>query len=135
MPEVEQMDTAGFSLEPLPQKPEAEAPSFLTQTVPADFRLENDVFNLYELVKRQQNPFTPQPGFDPGAKLREMDTANRSALWETHGKDFIGVRSEDEFQSVLGRIQRNEADQHILSRSGAGGFRAAGSGRHQVDIR
>jgi len=124
MPEVDHLDTTGFAFSPAPEAVPKPAPSFITETIPAAFRLENDVMNLIEYVQRQRS-FAPTPDFNPGAKLREIDTANRSALWDTHGKDFIGVRSEDEFNVKLARIQREEADKRILERSGAGGFIAA----------
>lgn len=123
MPEVEYDEAGGFSFEPAKQK-EPESPSFFTQTIPAAFRLENDVLNLFQFARRQRE-FTPTPGFNPGERLREIDAKDRSALWETHGRTFVGVRSEEEFQSVLGRIRQEEADQQTLSRAGVGGFLAS----------
>lgn len=122
MPFVEQDDVGGFVSEPLLPK-EAESPGF-GKTLGAAFRMENDVFAAYDLATRDRG-FKPDANFNSIKRLKDFDGENRTSLYDNYKENFIGVRSEEEFQSILGRINKEQADRETLEAAGAGGVVAS----------
>lgn len=118
MPFVEQNDVGGFVAEPILPK-EKPSPS-LTDTLGAAFRLENDVVAAYDLATRDRG-FKPDANFNAITRLRDFDTENRTSLYDNYKENFIGVRSQEEFQSVLDRINKEQLDKETLEAAGAGG--------------
>lgn len=123
MPLVEHNDTGDFVSAPvLPKEPEA--PPAWGQTFGAAFNLENDVLNAYEFMSRK-NDYKPDANFRVMNRLRELDKENRTNLWDNYSDNFLGVRSEEEMNSVIGRINKEQKDKEVLERSGAAGVVAS----------
>lgn len=86
-------------------------------TFSSAFRLENDVVNALELMRKPIFPRNPM--FDLGKRLKEED------LWDFERDDFISAQSEEEFQYLLQKRNRDKRDKDTLARAGWGGIAAA----------
>jgi hypothetical protein len=107
---------SGFTVQPLipVEKP---APSFLNDTVPAAFGLENDVVNAYELVTKPD--FPRNENYPIVQKLRD------TGLWDDYRDNFLHVQSDEEFNYVSNKIAEEQQQRDTLLRSGWGGTIAA----------
>lgn len=139
MPLREYRQDLGFRrppLQPAPTSPVAPAPSLFDLAAPliapvapgialnalrssggtyaAAFRLENDVLAVGDLFTRKT--FEPDPNFDVVKRLQE------TGLWDSYRDNFLTAQSEDQFQDILGRIQREERDKQTLSAAGPAGM-------------
>lgn len=87
------------------------------ETFKAGFRLENDVVNAVDMMRRPS--FKNDDTFDLGKRLKEED------LWTYERDEFLHVRSEDEFQWTMQRRNREKQDKNTLAAAGWGGIAAA----------
>lgn len=119
MPRIPDQSPTGFS----PQLADPKI-TFGAQEAPdvwgAAFRMENDVVNFIEIVEdRLHGAWKRDPNFNLVAALREND------MWEDYRRNFIGVGSQEEFNHILGKIRREEADRRILQSAGLPGLLAS----------
>lgn len=116
MPVRESIDT-GFTQyrrpDPLPKPP-----VFADEALGAAWRLENDVYNAWEVLT------TPQFPEDPSFKL--VDKLKSTRYWDDYRDNFLGVKSESEFNHLAGKIDKQERDREVLERSGWPGVVAMG---------
>lgn len=87
--------------------------SFLLETVPAAFRLENSLGSLSSDDTQRRAPHNQN--FNPFADI---------AGYETHANRFIDTNTPDEVASVKKQIDREKEDKRVLSESGWWGFAA-----------
>lgn len=113
----------GFSTSPIPQAPEPEGPS-LGDTFESAFNLENDVVAAVDLMSRPAYKADPLYASKLGSDLRDFDTKNNTSLFDNYRDNFQGVQSREEMLAVANRIQKEQADRDVLSRSGFTGFAA-----------
>lgn len=118
MPFVEQDDVGGFAA-PAVAPAEPKNPGFLA-TAGAAIRQENDVFNIADMVLSSQD-FKPDRSFNAMKRLKDHDAENRTNLWENYSDNFIGVRSNEEFLHILGKINKEQEDRETLEAAGAAG--------------
>lgn len=117
---VRQAVDSGFAVQPLipTDKP---APSFLNDTVPAAFGLENDVVNAYQAMTAPD--FPRNPDYPITQKLKD------SGLWDDYRDNFLHVQSDEEFNYVASKITEEQQQRDVLLRSGwAGTIAAIGAG-------
>lgn len=122
MPFVEHNDVGEFAAEAVVPK-EQPAPS-LSQTFGSAFRMENDVVATYDFLTRR-NDYPADPNFRVMQRIREDDVKNRTNIWENYSDNFLGVKSEQEYLDVMGRINQEQRDREVLERSGAAGVVAS----------
>lgn len=122
MPLVDDNPVGGFT-QPVYAPEEPATPSF-TQTWGAAFRLENDVLNAYDFLKGPPT-FTPNADFNVGKRLRELDVEKRTNIWENYRDNFLGVRSEEEMNYVLGKLNQEQKDRETQEQAGLGGLVAS----------
>lgn len=117
---IRQAVDPGFTVQPLipTEKP---TPSFLNETLPAAFGLENDVVNAYELITKPD--FPRNPNYPVVQRLKE------SGLWDDYRDNFLHVQSDEEFNFVSNKIVEEQQQRDTLLRSGwAGTLASVGAG-------
>lgn len=113
-------DVSGF--DPLLEReaPEPAAPT-LGETWGAAFELENDVVNAWQMLTR--------PTFQANPTFNTFEHLKKSKYWDNYRNNFLGVRSEEEFNFIAGQIDQEQEAYDVLARSGWGGYVAmAGAG-------
>lgn len=91
---------------------EPEAPSFDVYG-PAAMRMENDVYNFFEMMSRER--FPPQDDWN------EVDYLKKQGLLE-QGEMYLGTTSEAEMNWKIAKVALEQKDREILSRAGWPGF-------------
>lgn len=86
----------------------------LEQTFGAAFRQDSPIVNLYR--RRQEEIFPPEPDHNPLDVIRGTDYEAR------HLDNFVASRSTAETNSIMRRIDEEEADRKTLDASGVAGF-------------
>lgn len=83
----------------------------------AAFEMNNDVLNAYQYLTRPG--FKANPTFDLVGKLKA------SKYWDTgYRENFLGVKSEEEFNSVASRVDNEDKNRDIYLRAGWAGTAA-----------
>lgn len=82
----------------------------LADTFSAGFRMDNDVSNALELMTRPQFDRTDM-NYNLKKRLQE------SPYWDFRD-NFIGVRSDKEFDFIASQIEQEQRDRDVLARSG-----------------
>lgn len=117
---IRQAVDSGFTVQPLIPTDKS-APSFLNDTVPAAFGLENDVVNAYQAMTAPD--FPRNPDYPVTQKLKD------SGLWDDYRDNFLHVQSDEEFNYVASKITEEQQQRDVLLRSGwAGTIAALGAG-------
>lgn len=117
---VRATQASGFNVAPLPPAEPTPAPS-MSETWSAAFGLENDVVNAVEAFNK---PIFPQdPNYPLSTKLKD------TKYWTDYRDNFIGVRSDDEFNYIANKIDTEQQQRDVLFRSGwTGTIAAVGAG-------
>lgn len=123
MPLVDYNDTGSF-VGYMQEKPEPAPRPGISEYVPAAFRMENDVMAAADMLTRKSD-YPKDPLYDIGKKLRGWDAANRTNLWDNYRDNFLGVQSDEEFLSILGRINQEQKDKETVANAGFGGIVAS----------
>lgn len=116
MPFVEHTNLVDFSA-PVAEPAPVEQGSLLG----AAFRQENDVLAAIELLT-PRNRWPRDPEFKIVSALQEYDTANRTGFWSNYRDNFLGVESQEEMLSIIGKINQERRDQEQLSGAGFTGL-------------
>ena len=81
-------------------------------TVRAAFELENDVLAVWDLATRPY--YKRDPNFDNYAATKG------SRYWDDYRTNFLGVESQEQWDAVAARIDREEKQRELLMASGPG---------------
>lgn len=85
------------------------------------FRQENDVVNLWQLMQRERPPV--DTNFSLSNRIEQMGEDND--LWMRHSGLLATAQSDDEFDWLKQKIEREERDRQILASQGWAGMAAA----------
>ena len=93
-----------------------EAPGF-SATVGAAFRLENDVVAMYNLNNR--------PVFERDPNFNLAEVTKKSKYWDTQREAFLEAQSQEEWDWLAAKLEKENADRETLSAAGLPGMGAA----------
>lgn len=81
-------------------------------TVRAAFELENDVLAVWDLATRPY--YKRDPNFD------NYSVTKGSRYWDDYRENFLGVESQEQWDAVAARIDREEKQRELLMAAGPG---------------
>lgn len=105
----------GFTEEIAPAPLAPEAPSG-NDILSAAFGLGNDMVAAYDLLTR--------PNFKEDPTFKLVETLKRSKYWDNYRDNFLGVKSQAEFNFTAAKIEDEEKKRDVLGRAGWAGTAA-----------